>query len=445
MQYVDGIIKHASELVTVRDASLSPKTGVALLELGIVRDGAVAIHEGKFAAVGPSSEILESYSADNVLDATDKVILPGLIDPHTHLVFGNLARSAYELKIRGKSYSDIHKAGAGIHYTVQRTREASKDELIKKALKDLDICLAHGTTTIEIKSGYGLDRDNEIKVLEIIQQLNNLHDIGILGTYMGAHTVPVEFQDHREAYVRLVCSLLPEIAERQLADFCDVFCDDLGFSVMETRRILEQAGKHGFKLKLHAEQTGYLGGVELASELGAISADHLDYVCEPQKDEEGYTLTLEHLENMAAAGVIGVLLPGVTYHSMELVPDGNVMKDFLPQTVRNIIATGVAPALATNYNPGSSPTRSMPTIMQLAARLYRMNYAEIIIAATINAAHALGVAGQTGSIEPGKQADLVVFDCPRHGDIIEQFGTNLVDSVLIKGKPVVMDGRVLKR
>lgn len=431
------IIKNASELVTVSGASEKPKAGKELQKLGIIENGAVAIEDRLIIDVGTTDEILSNYTSETLIDATNKVVMPGFVDPHTHLIFASLKHPEYEMKITGETYSSVHQKGGGIHHAVECTREASATELIEKALKDLDICLSHGTTTIEIKSGYGLDRANELKILEVIKELSERHPIGIVSTYLGAHTVPKEYQDNRAQYIELVKSILPEVKNKELAEYCDVFCDELGFSLSETRSILEEAKRCGLKLKLHAEQTGYLGGAELAAELAATSADHLDFICNPQKTGDGWKLTDEHLKKLAQSGVVGVLLPGVTYHLMEMVPGSKILKAFLPATVQQLINGGVTIALATNYNPASSRTQSMQAVMEAAARMYRMNYAQTINAATINAAHAIDRANEIGSLEPNKCADIVIFNCREHGMLIDNFGVNLVDKVIKDGKLVV--------
>ncbi len=438
----DLIIKNASQLLTVK----SPrgfKVGKELLDLGIVENGAIAIADDKIAAVGTTSEIIKKFpKPKKIIDAKNKVVMPGLIDPHTHLVYWGSRAHEYEAKILGKSYSEIHSAqkdadftqnnaekkatGSGILYTVEQTRKASKKELIKKALKDLKLMLEYGTTTCEAKSGYGLDKENEIKILEVIKELKNLQPIDIISTFLGAHTIPEEYKNNRAGYIALVKNLLPEIKKKNLAEFCDVFCDKLGFTIEETREILEAAKKSGFKLKLHAEQTGYLGGAKLGTELKATSCDHLDYI-----SDEDITL-------LAQEKIAGVLLPTVTYHLMEMSPNPSknygVSKPFLPERVRKIIESKMVIALATDYNPGSSPCLSMKTVMECAARLYRMRPAEIISACAINAAYAIDRQNSIGSLEPGKKADIIILDCERYEELINSFGTNLVKTVIKNGK-----------
>ena len=436
-QPADLIIKQASELVTVGGASHKPKIGGGLQELGIIKDGAVAVSGGKIAAVGCTREILGKFTCATVIDAAGKVVMPGLVDPHSHLVFAGSRHQEYEAKITGATYLAAHRSGGGIQHTVDCTRKAPKSRLREEALSNLDICLQYGTTTVEIKSGYGLNRENELKILEVIRELKEQHPVDIVPTFLGAHTIPREYQGNRSGYIALVKSMLPDIRNQGLAEYCDVFCDQLGFSLSETREILEEASHYGFKLKLHAEQTSYLGGIELAAEMGATSADHLDFIGEPQESGVGWRLNNKHIRKFAEAGVVGVLLPGVTYHLMEMVPGSGVTKSFLPATVQCLVEEGVAIALATNFNPGSCRTQSMQAIMEIAARLYRMSPAQIINAVTINAAHAVDRASQIGSLEAGKIADIVVFNHAEHGMLIESFGINLVDKVIKDGRIVI--------
>ena len=436
-QPVDLIIKNANELVTVAGASHKPKTGQGLEELGIIKDGAVAVSGGKISAVGGTNEILGKFTCDTVIDAAGKVVMPGLVDPHTHLVFAGSRHQEYEAVIAGANYTAVNRSSGGILQTVDSTRQITKSRLRQEALSKLDTCLQYGTTTIEIKSGYGLDRENELKILEVIQELQAQHPMAIVPTFLGAHTVPREYQGNKNGYIELVKSMLPEIRNRKLAEYCDVFCDQLGFTLSETKEILEEASLHGFKLKLHAEQTGYLGGAELAAEMRATSADHLDFIGEPQESNGRWQLSRKHARKIAKAGVIGVLLPGVTYHLMEMVPGSGTTKNFLPATVKCLIDEGVALALATDFNPGSCPTQSMQAIMEIAARLYRISPAQIINAVTINAAHAVDRASQIGSLEIGKIADILVFNRAEYGMLINNFGINLIDKVIKDGKIVI--------
>lgn len=412
-------IVHAGELLTAHSAE--PKHGAELSDLGIIKDGAVVYKGDTIVAVGTTSQILSDHAPERTIDAAGQVVMPGFVDPHAHLVYMGSRHEEYECKIAGKSYSDLHKVG-GIRYTVGMTRAASEDELYEKALRDLDIMLLHGTTTVEAKSGYGLDRENELKLLRVAKRLNEAHPIEVISTFLGAHTVPDEYKENKSGYVEAVKKMLTEAAP--LAEFCDVWCDALGFSVDECRSILHDAGKLGLKPKLHAEQTAWSGGGELAAEVGAVSADHLDF------------LSPEAITQMRDSKVIGVLLPGVTYHLMEFSKK-------IP--VREMIEGGVRIALATDYNPGSCRTQSMQTILEMACRLYKLTYAQAINAATLNAAYAVDRGNVIGSLAPGKRADIVMFNCAEHGVLINNFGINKVDTVIKSGQTVVENGRLCTR
>lgn len=421
MESADLIIR-AKQLICVDSIGLKrPKTKNELDELDIIENGSVIVKNGKIVWLGFQNDEPKIDCLGKIPELiTCSVATPGLIDPHTHLVFTGSRAREFESKIRGLAYEEIHKKNSGIYFTVQKTRETPKEFLISKGLKDLDIMLSHGTTTVEIKSGYGLDRENEIKILEVIKELKNRHKIDIIATFLGAHTVPRECKEKREEYIKLIVNMLPEIKERGLAEFCDVFCDKLGFSLDESANILYKAKELGFKLKLHADQTGCLEGAFLGTTLGAVSVDHLDYISE---------FGIEHL---SASKTVGVLLPGVTYHLMEFDK-----KYFWPKKIQSMIKAGVPLALATDYNPGSCPTQSMQTIMELAARIYRMSPAQIINAGTINAAWAIDRQKEIGSIALGKKADIVIFDCEDWQDIINNFGVNKVSMVIKNGKVAV--------
>ncbi len=407
---------NASELLTVH--ATGPKTGDALSDLGIIRGGAVVFQGASIIDVGTTDEMLAVHKPQSIIDAAGQVVMPGFVDPHTHLVHMGSRHEEYECKIAGRSYADLHKVG-GIRYTVSMTRAASAEDLYQKALRDLDIMLLHGTTTVEAKSGYGLDRENELKLLHVARRLNETHPVEVISTFLGAHTVPDEFKERKAAYVALVRQMLDEVAP--LAEFCDVWCDPLGFSVDDCRQILSDARQHGLKLKLHVEQTAWSGGGELAGEMGAVSADHLDFV------------SLDAISQMRDKKVVGVILPGVTYHLMEFKKD-------IP--VKEMIDGGMAIALATDYNPGSCRTQSMQAILETACRLYRLTYAQAINAATLNAAYALDRGDSIGSLAPGKRADMVIVDCSEHGVIINNFGINHVRTVIKDGEVVVLDGHL---
>ncbi|MBX9690825.1 MAG: imidazolonepropionase [Cyanobacteria bacterium] len=409
-------VVNAGELVTAH--AKEPKRRDSLADLGIIKGGAVVYEGDTILDVGTTEQMLEQYKPDTVLDANGRVVMPGFVDPHAHLVYMGSRHEEYESKIAGKSYTDLHKVG-GIRYTVRMTRGASEDELFEKASRDLDIMLLHGTTTVEAKSGYGLDLENELKLLRVAKRLDKSHPVDVISTFLGAHTVPEEFKDNQTGYAKLVREMLKDVAP--LAEFCDVWCDALGFTVDECRAILDDAKKLGLKPKLHAEQTAWSGGGELAAEVDAVSADHLDF------------LSPKAIEQLRNTDVIGVLLPGVTYHLMEFSKK-------IP--AKEMIESGMAIALATDYNPGSCRTQSMQAILEAACRLYRLTYAQAINAATINAAFAIDRGDSIGSLAAGKRADIIVLDCSEHGIVINNFGINHVRTVIKNGAIVVKEGQL---
>ncbi|OGF25956.1 imidazolonepropionase [Candidatus Falkowbacteria bacterium RIFOXYB2_FULL_47_14] len=394
-----------------------PKRLATANYLEIIADSAVAVKNSLIVAVGSREELEKEISVKRrVIDARGKVVMPGLVDPHTHLVYGGSRAHEYEAKIKGETYKDQHGRGKGIMYTVGRTREASEDELFSRGAKILEQVWRHGTTTIEIKSGYGLDYGTEMKILRVIDRLRLYFQdrITIVATFLGAHTVPLEFKDNRENYIIVLEFMLGAIKERGLAEFADVFCDQLGFSLDESKRILGAARSSGLKLKAHIDQTGEAGGRELLCMFPLVSADHLDHL---------------DVKLKFSADTVGVLLPGVTYHLME-----TQSKSFWTYKAKEFIKAGLPVALATDYNPGSCPCFSMQTVMELAARLYRLTPAQIINAATINAACALGRGHEIGSLEPGKRADIIICDTPDWREMINSFGTNKVEMVIKNGK-----------
>lgn len=426
---IDLLVTNAGELVTCR-AGPDGAVGAGLDRLEVIPNGGVAIDGGRIVEVGPAEELAARHDARLVLDAGGMLVSPGLVDPHSHLLFGGSRHHEYETLVTGQP-DPGKKLGGGIRYTVSMTRQASEEQLRAQALADLDVMLSHGTTTLEAKSGYGLERETELRVLRVMRDLR--HPIEVVPTFLGAHVVPDEYRDRRDAYVDRVVEWLPDV--QPYAEYCDVFCDPVGFTLAESERILTAAAALGFRLRLHVDQTGPIGGAELAARLGASSADHLDYVSEAG------------IAALAESGTVGVLLPGVTLHMLEMTPkveDGQLVpaaKPFMPQVVRRLVKGGVRLALSTDYNPGSSPTRSMQMVMQLAARLYRLSYAQIWHMSTLNAAHALDRGEDRGSLEPGKRADLLIWRVPEHGMVVNRFGTNLVATVVKDGRVVVEDGR----
>jgi len=387
-------------------------------ELGIIEDGAVAISGDKIVGVGKTEDVLGEIKITGetkVVDAKEKVVLPGFVDCHTHPVFAGTREDEFEMRIKGKTYQEIAAAGGGIKSSVKNLRSKSKEELIQLALPRLDRMLSHGTTTIEAKSGYGLSLEDEIKMLEVIKELSKIHPIDLIPTFLGAHEIPQEYKNNRKEYIKLITEkMIPEVSKRKLAVFCDIFCEKGVFDIEESREILKAAKDHGFGLKLHADQLSALGGSKLAAELGAISADHLEFI-----DDDG-------IKMMKESGVIGVLLPGACF--------GLGITEYPP--ARKMIERGLPVALATDFNPGSSMTESMPMILSLACLMMRMTPAETIVASTINSAFAVDKGNDIGSIEMGKKADLVIWNVQNYKEIPYHFGVNLVDQVIKNGKMI---------
>ena len=420
------------DLLLVGSGELLPCAGVRrgsrLADLDVIVDGGLAVDGGRIVDVGPSAELRARYSARRVIDAAGMLVTPSFVDAHTHLVHAGSRHEEWEARATGVPR---HGIDGGIRWSIARTREASDEALRALAIANLDIALEHGTTVLEAKSGYGLDRRTESRLVKIAAALD--HPVEVVPTYLGAHVVPTEFADDREGYVQLVIELLPSMAG--VARYCDVWVDPIAFSVEEARRICTAAREVGLGIRLHADQTGPAGGTGLAAELGAASVDHLECVSETD------------LAALAASDTVAIVLPAVTFHMTEQVPrliDGKAMppeREHLPAWCRRIIDSGAIVALATDYNPGTCPTISMQMVMQAAARLYRMSYAEIWNAATVNAAKALERSDRSGSLVVGHDADVIVWSVPEHGMVINRFGHNLVDQVFVRGEQVVRAGR----
>lgn len=392
------VIKNASQVLTIQGGL---RTGGAMKDLSIIENGAVVVEGDTIADVGPTSQI-DGDGA--VIDATGKVVMPGFVDPHTHLIFEGTREDEFLMKIEGKSYMEIMESGGGIHYTVKKTQKASKEMLQAHAVKTLDRMLSCGTTTIEAKSGYGLDVDTEVKSLESIAEIH--HPVERLPTYL-AHAKPPAFQGDYTDYI--IETILPAIAP--LSTFVDVFCEEGVFSFEETRKIVGAARDYGLIPRLHVDEFSS-GGAELAVELGCISADHLEHT-----GQEGMRM-------LAESDVIAILLPGTPF----------VLNSDYPRA-RQMIDEGIPVALATDFNPNCL-TESMQMIISLACMKMKMTQAEAICASTINAAHSLNK-GDIGSIEVGKQADIIIIDIPSYKHLGYHFGVNLVDTVIKKGVPVI--------
>jgi imidazolonepropionase len=416
----DLVVHSSQQLLTLASPS-GPKRGPAMRELGIIEHGAVAVRDGRIILVGHTESVLaEAGNAATMIDASGKVVLPGFVDPHTHVVFAGDRASEFELRLQGASYMEILAAGGGIMNTVRATRAASLEDIVVQSRERLDRMMAYGTTTAEAKTGYGLDTESELKMLEAIRLLDEAHPMDLVPTFLGAHAIPAEFKGRTDEYVRLVVDeMLPALKREGYLDpepplFCDVFCEDGAFSLEQSRRILLRAKELGLRLKIHSDEFKPLGGTALAVELGATSADHL--ACTP--DEE--------IRLLADSDTVGVLLPGTPF---------GLAEDHYAAG-RKMIDAGVAVALATDLNPGTCYCESMPFIMALACRHMGMTPAEAIVASAINAAHAVGLGHEVGSLEVNKKADLLILDCPDYRHLPYRFGGNLVQTLIKAGRVV---------
>ncbi len=412
---VDLAIKNASELLTLRGKSDTLATGEDMKDLEILANGAVALSNGRIEWVGETPELKNAVCLDEstlIIDASGKTVMPGFVDPHTHLIFAGSRESELLMKLEGKSYLDILKAGGGILRTMQATRNASADTLVAAASKRLDRMLRFGTTTVEAKSGYGLNVPDEIKMLEVIEALNETHPIDLVATFLGPHAIPPEFKGEPDAYIELMVNeALPTVADRGLAEYADIFCEAGVFDIQQSERWLTAAKGHGLGLKIHADEIENLGGVELACRLGAVSAEHL------------VRTSAREMDDMAEAGVVACLLPGTPF----------VLMKNRYANAREMIERGVGIALATDLNPNCW-TESMQIILTLACLNMKMTPAEAITAATINAAHAIKRGDEVGSLEVGKKGDVIILDVPNHIHLPYHFGVDLVETVVKSGK-----------
>jgi imidazolonepropionase len=411
----DLLIVNANELVTVAGGSEKPRTSKQMRDVGIIHDGCLAVKDGRIVAVGKTAEVTKAFRAGTVISANGKTILPGFVDPHTHLVFAGSREDEFQMRVEGASYLEILNAGGGILKTVRETRKASVDKLVDIGIGTLDVMLEHGTTTVEAKSGYGLATKDELKILEATRRVNQLHTVDVVSTFLGAHAIPPEYKGNTQDYVNLIVQdMIPKVAGKVLAEFCDVFCERGVFSLEQSKRILAAGKEHGLRAKVHADEMSTLGGAELAADVGAVSAEHLLF-----SSGEG-------LQAMATKGVVAVLLPAAAFSlMMGRYADARLMIDY-----------GVPVALGTDYNP-SCLVETMQLVIAFACHFMRLTPAEAITAATINAAHALGKANDIGSLEVGKRADVAVLDVPNHKFLGYHLGVNLVDKVVKNGRVVV--------
>lgn len=398
------VIKNIGTLVTLKGEN-APRKGKLQGEIGEIENGVIAIRDDRIIHVGSGElpDVIDVTGAQ-IIDAGGKVVTPGLIDCHTHLVHGGSRENELAMKLDGKGYLEILASGGGIHSTARATEKASFQELYEKAYKSLDIMKSFGITTVEGKSGYGIGSfQTEIKQMEVAKKLNEDHPLRVISTFMGAHAIPMEYKDDSDKFVDIMLNeMLPKVVEMDLAKFCDVFCEEGVFSIDQSRRILLKAKELGLVPKIHADEIVSLGGAELSAEVGAISAEHL-----VGASEQG-------IKDMAKAGVVAVLLPGTSF---------NLGKKE-PAKARLMIEEGVPVALSTDYNPGSCPTENLQLIMTLASLHLRMKPSEVITAVTMNAAAALGIEEEVGSIQVGKKADIAIFDIPNIDYMIYHFGIN---------------------
>jgi imidazolonepropionase len=420
MRTCDLLVHSAAQLLTLAGG---PQRGARLGTLGLIEDGAVAIRAGRIVAVGPTPQVRAQVQAAAELDARGRVVLPGFVDPHTHVVWAGDRAAEYEQRLAGATYMEIMAAGGGIMSTVRQTRAAGLDQLLAETRPRLRRMLAHGTTTLEAKTGYGLEVEAELRQLDALEQLAAEGPWTLVPTFLGAHAIPAEYAGRAEAYVDLVVEVmlpaaaerLPRWAARNLPLFCDVFCEEGAFTVAQSRRILERAKDLGFGLKVHADEFVGLGGTQLAVDLGAASADHLVYT--PAAD----------IAALGAGETVAVGLPGT--------PFGLAQADYTPAA--QIIAAGGVLALATDLNPGTTWCESMQMMIALACRYMRLTPAQAIAAATINAARAVRLDDRVGSLEVGKQADLLLLGVSDYRNLGYRYGVNLVQTVIKAGAVVV--------
>jgi len=388
-----------------------PRKGPDQGSIQVLKDAWVLMEDGVIAQVGTGP----APAADEVIDAGGNLVTPGLVDAHTHLIFGGWRQNELGLKLHGKTYLEIQNAGGGIQSTTNATRQSTEEELTAKAARALDEMLHFGVTTCEAKSGYGLATEHELKALQVIKNLNDRHVMDIVATFMGAHLVPAEYKANRAEYIRLVCEeMMPLVKEQGIAKYCDVFCEADTFTVEESRQVLEAGLKHGLRPKIHADEIEAIGGSVLAGELGAISAEHL-IVCPP-----------EGIASLAKGGVVACLLPATSFY---------LGAAFAP--ARDMVNAGVPVAMASDFNPGSCPCLNLQFVINLGCLKYKLTPEEVLTAVTLNAAAAIDMAGQVGSVEPGKRGDLVIWDAPDLDYICYRMGSNLTKTVVKKGRVVV--------
>jgi len=419
----DLAVVNCEQLLTCRGQI--PKRAAALQDVGLLEKACIASYKGKIIFLGEEKKFKKEVRLEEdgtCIDGTGLVALPGFVDSHTHLPFAGTREEEFVLRLKGYSYQELAEQGLGIQTTVKATRQASKKDLLSLSLNRLDSMLLLGTTTAEAKSGYGLNLKDEIKQLEALEELNRDHPIDIVPTFMGAHEIPEEYKSRKGDYIELLTQkILPEVKEKNLAEFFDVFCEEGVFSVEETRKLVRAAKAAGFKIKIHADEFSPLGGAKLAAEEEATSADHL------------INITKEGIEELAKSQTAATLLPAVSVFLM--------YEKKAP--ARKLIEEGAIVALATDFNPGSSMTESMLFVLQLAVLSLKMSIEEAINAATVNAAYALAKHEEVGSLEVGKKMDVVLWDVPNYPTLVYHLGINPLKHVIKNGNIVVKDGAIV--
>jgi len=424
MSRADLAVLNCSQLLTCQGPI--PKRKTALQDIGLLENGCIASFNGEIVFVGSEEAYLREVQMTDssiCIDGKGLTGLPGFVDPHTHLPFAGSREEEFNLRVKGYTYQQLAQQGLGIQTTVNATREASDEELLSICLSRLDSMLVHGTTTVEAKSGYGLNKRDELKQLRVLKKANAAHPVDIVSTFMGAHEVPKEYKDQKADYISLLTQeILPEVKKQNLAEFFDVFCEEGVYSIEETRDLIKKAKNAGFKIKIHADEFSPLGGTELAVEEGAVSADHL------------INITDKGIQKLSESQTAAILLPSVSFFLM--------LEKRAP--ARKLIEEGAVVALATDFNPGSSMTESMLFVLQLAVYTLKMGIEEAINACTANAAYALDRHESIGSLEKGKKMDLILCDAPNYPSIVYHLGINPIKHVIKNGKLVVKDGQILK-
>jgi imidazolonepropionase len=407
-------VLNAAQVICPSASSVLFARGRQMMDIRVLPASSLVTRDEAISWLGPAANLPPLPPETTIIDATNKVVLPGFIDSHTHLIFAGSRENEFEQRLQGKTYQEIAEQGGGINATVQCVRQSSKEQLKDLARSRLKRMLQFGVTTVEVKSGYGLSPADEIKCLEAVAEVNAEGPVELVPTFLGAHAVPPEYRTDREGYIRLLMdTILPLVARDRLAEFCDVFCETGVFSIGESERILGKAKDLGLKLKLHADELSPLGGAELAARLGATSADHL--LC----------ITEAGIEAMVQSGTIATLLPGTAFY---------LGLDYAP--ARKLIDQGVAVALASDCNPGTCPTENLPLVGTMACTQMKMLPSEVVTALTLNAASAVGRSDRIGSLEVGKQADLVIYDVADYRQIFTHFGVNHVECVIKRGRVV---------